>query len=296
MISKKKVHLSVFFALFAFLFIFQPVFGAVSDFLTADDLYTNPPFWYPCHDWKFSWFVSCTYTPVINLTLGFAQSGLGQYSLSPIIGSPRSLPLNREVLLFLPDILTVRIDSNGESFTPVIYPSVTFMPSSGSGGSGGLLGTPGSSGGTPPDGPDLSVDLPPIVFDPVVDPPIGPVDLVLPIPDPVLPVPVPPDLTVPPGASPRGSDEPIPSPGVTPPSSVPAPTPLAPRPAPIPTPAPFVPTPTPTSPPVSGYVPPSLGGIIDGIGDFFGDIFGGGADWDFGDAPDGTVAYPDTAE
>lgn len=312
MISRKKVHFSAVF-LFALLLVSAKLALATpGDPLADNNLYDKAPFWYPCHDWKFTWFIPCTYTPVVNLTLNFIPPVVSSYSLPPIIFGARSFTAIGELLLSLPERLVARIISSGESFTPVIYPSVTFIPSSGLGGPGGFLGSPESYGGdpgagspgsfppgAPPVGPDLTVDLPPITFDPIVDPPSGPIVLILPVPDPVLSVPIPPVLGSPAGPA-SGSDEPIPAPGVPPPDFVPPFGLPVPTPPPAPSPA-LAPIPTPSEPisttpsSVAPGIGDTFGDFIDGIGDFFGDILGGGGDWDFGDAPDGDIAYPDTA-
>ncbi|MDO8467141.1 MAG: hypothetical protein Q7S83_03330 [bacterium] len=391
MISKKLAVFSIF--LFASLISANSALGAVGSIFDysgkLNDLYNKSPFWYPCHDWKFTWFLPCGYTPVINLTLKFSGGVAPDYVFPPIVLRPMYGPLPSDLTFLLPDSLSAFIDTDGLGFTPTLSTSVTFTPTDGFGG---------------PAGPGVTADLPPIIFEPIPSAPTDPFDLVLPIPGGGVDVPVPPILTIPPASPPSGSGDPIPGPGVVPPvvPATPSPTPTppptgGPTPSPTPTPSPvppshsvtlsfFVPppapspvptpppaggpvptptptpSPTPTPPPAGGPtpspspvpVPPSHSFIISifvpppapsptpipvptpsptpppaggptpsptpsptpapippapsptpmpspvppshsPILSFFEDIFGGGGDWDFGDAPDGTVAYPDTS-
>ncbi|MEK7654554.1 MAG: hypothetical protein AAB345_04770 [Patescibacteria group bacterium] len=382
----------------------------------ANDFGSKAPYWYPCHDWKFSWFLPCGYTPVINLTLKFSNEAAPDYLFPSIVLRPMFGPLPKDLTFLLPSNFSALVNTGGLGFTPTLYPTVTFIPYGGAGDPSDPVSGPG--------GPGFSVDLPPITFDPIPDPPADPFDLVLPIPGGSIDVPTPPDLTVPPASPPSGSGSPIPPPGSvppTPPGGVPSPTPTptpvppgspvpsptgGPAPTPVPTPSPSpvpptpapspvppshsailsffippsptpspvppvgtppsgvpvppgspVPPPTPTPAPIPSPtpapsptlvptptpppVPPSHSAIISffapppsptpvptpaptpiplptpspapapaptptptptpspvppghsAILSFFGDIFGGGGDWDFGDAPDGTIAYPD---
>lgn len=321
MILKKLAVLSGF--LYLSLVLANPVSGANDS--------KQSPFWYPCHDWIFSWFLPCGYAPVINLTLKFSGGVAPDHVFPPIVLRPMYGPLPKDLTFLLPDSISALVDTDGLGFTPTLYASVTFLPFTGVGNP--LDSSSGSAGS------GLSVDLPPILFAPIPGSPTDPFDLVLPIPGGAIDVPVPPDLTAPPASPPSGSSAPIPGPGMVPPpplggpvptptlspTPVPAPVPLShsailsffvpppllgepvptPAPTPIPTPTP-TPSPTPVSPPAGEPTPapslapapsliPPFGDIFGDIGGFFGGFFGGGGDWDFGDAPDGTIAYPDLA-
>ncbi len=364
MISKRIAALSFVVFIVAGLF---PAGVLAQTFLDFDpnNLDSKAPYWYPCHDWKFSWFLPCGYTPVINLTLKFSGGAAPDYTFPSIVLSPMFGPLPKDLTFLLPSSFSALVDTGGVGFTPTLYPTVTFIPYGGAGDPSDPV-----SGG--PGGPGFSVDLPPIPFDPIPDPPDDPFDLVLPIPGGSIDVPTPPDLTLPPTVPPPGSVPPTPPAPTPTPSPAPAPVPPShssilsffvppsptpsplpppgspvppPTPSPIPTPSPTptpipaptpAPTPSPTPAPsptpvppshsaiLSFFIPPSPspaptpspapspapmpvpapapmppGGILDDVGDFFGDIaddlsdlFGGGT-WEFGDAPDGTVAYPD---
>ncbi len=243
-----------------------PVSGSLLDY-DANNLATKAPYWYPCHDWKFSWFMPCTSTPVLRLTLTFSPAIHSPIFFPPIFLNPRSLPLTRDLTIDLPDRLEFTLPKVSGAFTPTLVSTISFIPSGGLGGVGGLLGS-----GSP--SKDLTVTLPPITFAPITDISAEPVSLVLPLPGSVI-VPVPPPLTVP-SPFPGGATFPVPVPGVTPPPTPPAPSPVS---------------------PISGG--PS-GGLFGPVIDFFGGLFGGitggaGGSYDFGDAPDGAVAYPDTS-
>ncbi len=296
-----------------------PATGSSLDY-GANNLASKAPFWYPCHDWKFSWFVSCTYTPVLRLTLTFSPAIHAPVIFDPIFLSPQSLPLPRNFTFSLPSRLEFSLPGISGSFTPILKSSVSFIPSDGTGGVAGLVGSGAPSG-------DLTVGLPPITFKPITGTPDEPVSIILPLPG-SFSVPVPPPLTIP-SPLPGGATSPIPSPGVIPPPMAPGagggyipPSPtggvvppshsailsfFAPSPTPTSTtaPAPSItppPTgglsPTPTTAPISGGVSGVVSGIISGVSNVFRGLSGGllggfGGGYDFGDAPDGAIAYPD---